>query len=81
MDEDENENIFVEEEISDDDELDEIHPEDMSDAMRTLNQALIDADDHIDGNYITHMIHTHMTHTYCIFQKGHVILTRAFLMK
>ena len=78
MDEDENENIFVEEEISDDDELDEIHPEDMSDAMRTLNQALIDADDHIDGNHtyhITDMIHTHMTHTYCIFQKGHVILT------
>ena len=49
MDEDENENIFDEEEISDEDELDEIHPDDMSDAMRTLNQALIDADDHIDG--------------------------------
>ena len=49
MDEDENENIFDEEEISDEDELDEIHPDDMSDAMRTLNQALIDADDHFDG--------------------------------
>ena len=49
MDEGENENIFDEEEISDEDELDEIHPDDMSDAMRTLNQALIDADDHIDG--------------------------------
>ena len=57
MDEDENENIFIEEEISDDDELDEIHPDDMSDAMRTLNQALIDADDHIDGNPTYHMRH------------------------
>ena len=56
MDEDENENIFDEEEISDEDELDEIHPDDMSDAMRTLNQALIDADDHIDGkNSMTHI--------------------------
>ena len=52
MDEDENENIFDEEEILDEDELDEIHPDDMSDAMRTLNQALIDADDHIDGDDI-----------------------------
>ena len=57
MDEDENENIFVEEEISDDDELNEIHPDDMSDAMRTLNQALIDADDHIDGNHTYYMLH------------------------
>jgi len=45
MDEDENENIFDDEEISDEDELQDIHPDDMSDAMRTLNQALIDVDD------------------------------------
>ena len=56
MDEDENVNIFDEEEILDEDELDEIHPDDMSDAMRTLNQALIDADDHIDGEDMTHFI-------------------------
>ena len=57
MDEDENENIFVEEEIMDDDELNEIHPDDMSDAMRTLNQALIDADGHIDGYNSYDMTH------------------------
>ena len=45
MDEDENENIFDEDEFSDDDAIQDIHPDDMSEAMRALNSALIDADD------------------------------------